>query len=152
MINSKPYHKDNLKNSEYGIEYVTRTSLNNGVECIVENSLNYVLNKGNCISLGAENTDFFYHENDYISGNKMYMIKHEKMNKHSGLFLVKVFKNSIKNSGFGYGQGLTGTRFKTRKILLPIDKQGEPNWKYMENYVKQKLHLQAKQIINYYEN
>lgn len=76
VINSKPYHKDNLKNSEYGIEYVTRTSLNNGVECIVENSLNYVLNKGNCISLGAENTDFFYHENDYISGNKMYMIRH----------------------------------------------------------------------------
>lgn len=74
------------------------------------------------------------------------------MNKHSGLFLVKVFKNSIKNSGFGYGQGLTGTRFKTRKILLPIDKQGEPNWKYMENYVKQKLHFQAKQIISYYES
>lgn len=36
--------------------------------------------------------------------------------------------------------------------MLPIDEKGEPNWKYMENYVKQKLYSQVKQIINYYEN
>lgn len=35
VSNSKPYHKTNLNTAEYGIPYITRTSINNGLEDIV---------------------------------------------------------------------------------------------------------------------
>ena len=152
VANSKPYHKDKLMLCNNGIEYVTRTSQNNGVEDIVSLESNYILSEANSISLGAENADFFYHENKYLTGNKMYCIKNQYINKFNGLFLVNIFRNSIKGAGFGYGKGLTGTRFKTRYILLPIDDNGKPNWQFMEDYIKQEMKVQSGKVAAYYEN
>ena len=151
VTNSKPYHKEILEVSLRGIPYITRTSLNNGLDEIVNMEENFDINKGNAITLGAENADFFYQEKDYITGNKMYRISNKYMNKQIGLFLVQVFRESIKNSGFGYGKGLTGTRFKERIIVLPVDDNGRPNWEFMENYIKQEQKEIAQNVINYYE-
>ncbi|TID28662.1 restriction endonuclease [Avibacterium paragallinarum] len=149
VINSKPYHKKELRDSFHGIPYITRTSLNNGLEDIIED--NFALkNPSNTITLGAENADFFFQGNEYITGNKMYLIKNENINKQIGLFLVQIFRSSIKTCGFGYGQGLTGTRFKKRMIMLPIDSQNNPDWQFMEDYIKQKEKEKIKQLIDYY--
>ncbi|MGI6580442.1 MAG: restriction endonuclease subunit S [Saccharofermentanales bacterium] len=151
VMNSKPYHKDSLTIKSKGIPYITRTSLNNGLEEIVYLEDYFTINAGNGISLGAENADFFYQETDYLTGNKMYRIYNENINKQIGLFLVQVFRSSIKGCGFGYGKGLTGTRFKDRVIMLPIDFNKKPNWQFMENYIKQEQKEIAKKVINYYE-
>lgn len=150
VLNSKPYHKDSLEMSSFGVPYITRTSLNNGLEGAVKNK-DYNVNNGNSISLGAENADFFYQPNDYITGNKMYSISHPKMTKNIGLFLVEAFRTSIKGCGFGYGKGLTGTRMKDRFVMLPIDAHGDPNWNFMEEYIKQEQKQAAQQVIDYYE-
>lgn len=150
VTNSKPYHKNNLKITEKGIPYITRTSFNNGLEEVVEN-INVHKNPKNTISLGAENADFFYQSVEYITGNKMYFIQNDKISKNVGIFLVQSFRNSIKDSGFGYGKGLTGTRFKERIVMLPMDFQGQPNWQFMEDYIKQEQQVQARKVIDYYE-
>ncbi|WP_202951643.1 restriction endonuclease subunit S, partial [Treponema phagedenis] len=143
VTNSKAYHKENLESADEGISYVTRTSLNNGLEDIVRNSEDFLINEGNAISLGAENADFFYQANQYVTGNKMYSITNKNLTKNIGLFLVQVFRQSIKDCGFGYGKGLTGTRFKDRSIMLPVNKQGLVNWQFMEDYIKQEQKIIA---------
>ncbi|BBA09108.1 Putative restriction enzyme BgcI subunit beta [Streptococcus oralis subsp. tigurinus] len=150
VTNSKPYHKNNLKITKKGIPYITRTSFNNGLEEIVEN-INVHKNPKNTISLGAENADFFYQSVEYITGNKMYIIQNDNISKNVGIFLVQSFRNSIKDCGFGYGKGLTGTRFKERIVILPMDSQGQPNWQFMEDYIKQEQKQQVQKIIDYYE-
>ena len=150
VTNSKPYHKNNLKITKKGIPYITRTSFNNGLEEIVEN-INVHNNPKNTISLGAENADFFYQSVEYITGNKMYIIQNDNISKNVGIFLVQSFRNSIKDCGFGYGKGLTGTRFKERIVILPMDSQGQPNWQFMEDYIKQEQKQQVQKIIDYYE-
>ena len=150
--NSTPYHKENLKSTSIGVPYITRTSLNNGLDDIIETNESFKTNKSNSISLGAENADFFYQEFNYLAGNKMYNISNKNINKSIGLFLVQVFRKSIKGCGFGYGKGLTGTRFKDRVILLPLDNNGKPNWQFMEDYIKQEQKAIAQKVINYYED
>lgn len=150
VTNSKPYHKNNLKITKKGIPYITRTSFNNGLEEIVEN-INVHKNPKNTISLGAENADFFYQSVEYITGNKMYFIQNDKISKNVGIFLVQSFRHSIKDCGFGYGKGLTGTRFQERIVMLPMDSQGQPNWQFMEDYIKQEQKQQVQKIIDYYE-
>ena len=150
VTNSKPYHKKNLKITKKGIPYITRTSFNNGLEEIVEN-INVHKNPKNTISLGAENADFFYQSVEYITGNKMYFIQNDKISKNVGIFLVQSFRHSIKDCGFGYGKGLTGTRFQERIVMLPMDSQGQPNWQFMEDYIKQEQKQQVQKIIDYYE-
>ena len=87
----------------------------------------------------------------------MYYISHNRLNKYSGLFVQQIFKNSIDSCGFGYGKGLTGTRFKSRKIVIPVNSAGEPDWDFMEAYMRQEEkkildqvvpHLQQKLLDN----
>ncbi len=149
--NSKPYHKANLTVSSNGIPYVTRTSMNNGLEDLIVDE-NYEKNPKNTISLGAENADFFFQGIDYVSGNKMYSIGNNKITREVGLFLVQVFRQSIKECGFGYGKGLTGTRFKNRYVMLPVDENNNPNWHFMEEYIKERENKKRQELKDYYKN
>ncbi|HHT9079643.1 TPA: restriction endonuclease subunit S, partial [Flavobacterium psychrophilum] len=149
ITNSKAYHKSQLKEiKKKGISYVSRTNLNNGIESIVERE-DYKINENNTIVFGAENATFFYQPNEYITGNKMYCIKGNLINRYSGLFIQSALNNSIENCGFGYGKGLTGTRVNRRIVLLPSNESGNPNFHYMENYMKQLEYKKLKQYLDY---
>ena len=139
VSNSKAYHKTSLveTNEKSGISYVTRTNFNNGVESVVINK-DFKKNKPNTIVFGAENATFFYQPNEYITGNKMYFISHQNINKYSGLFLQTAFNKSIENCGFGYGKGLIGSRVEKRSVLLPVNDKDEPDFDFMESFVKNK--------------
>ena len=152
--NSKAYHSENLKFSvqnEKGIPYVTRTNLNNGLFSIVKYD-DYKINPSNTITLGAENAKYFYQPYPYITGNKMYYYNSKKINKYSGLFITKCLNDSIKNCGFGYGMGLTGKRSDTRSFMLPVDDNGEPNFEFMEKYIKNILLKEINDVKEYCNN
>lgn len=155
VINSKPYHKKNLEEineTQKSIPYITRTNKNNGVENVVKNDPNFKINPKNTIVFGAENATFFYQPFDYITGNKLYFIKNENINKYSGLFLQNSFNISVKDCGFNYGQGLTGTREKRRYVALPLNDKDEPDYQYMEN-VSQNIYTEKQnKYIKYIEN
>ncbi len=60
--------------------------------------------------------------------------KHDFLNKYVAMFLITIFnKNTIK---FSYGNSANPNDIENLIIKLPIDKNGEPDWKYMENYIK----------------
>lgn len=82
----------------------------------------------------------------------MYHISNEKITRHIGLFLVQAFRQNIKNCGFRYGKGLTGTRFKNRYVLLPIDEAGYPNWRFMEEYIREREDKQRRDLKDYYKD
>ncbi|MDR2426965.1 MAG: restriction endonuclease subunit S [Endomicrobium sp.] len=146
ISNSKAYHKTNLCETKRGIAYISRTNLNNGFEAIVSNN-SFKSNPKNSIVFGAENASFFYEPFEYITGNKMYVISDERINKYNGLFIQKMLNKSVENCGFGYGKGLIGTRVKKRSICLPVDDSGEPDWQFMTDYMKSK----EQKLIKRYE-
>ena len=47
------------------------------------------------------------------------------------------------------GNGATLTRLKKTKIMLPKNKQGNPDFVYMENYIKSLETKKLKQYIKY---
>ncbi|MBR6992605.1 MAG: restriction endonuclease subunit S [Methanobrevibacter sp.] len=141
IVNSKAYHKNNLNTHiNNPIPYVTRTKYNNGLESIVENS-DLEQNPKNTIVFGAESVTFFYEPFEYITGNKMYYIIDKHFNKHICLFLVNVLNNLVKNN-FGYSRGLTGSRLKKQKIMLPINENKLPDYDFMEEYMIKQYNYQ----------
>lgn len=135
--NSKPYHLENLKQKYDGIPYVSRTSLNNGYQTFIDDSQTYIENPAECISFGAENAEYFYQPVKYISGNKLYFYKKDNFKNYLLKYFVCCLNQSIKNCGFGYGMGLTGTRSDRRFFLLPVNSTGEIDYDFMEAYIKE---------------
>ena len=53
------------------------------------------------------------------------------------LFFVTVFKQSAKLQGFDYAFKFTREIAAGMKVPLPVDADGHPDWKYMENYMSE---------------
>lgn len=70
----------------------------------------------------------------------------DKWTKHSLFFFMSVFKNKASLMGFDYGNKFTRKIAEKILIKLPITSSGEPDWFYMENYVKDILNFSNKKI------
>ena len=138
---AKAYHKnyliplDNFSEQEK-IEYVTRTGLNNGVDCYVLKE-DFKTEGPNTITVGAEGVTFFYHENSFICGNKVSILKNHCLNKYNAMFLISVLNYKLKDI-YNYGRAIVLNKLQKMIIELPAlstDKT-KPDWEFMENYIK----------------
>lgn len=50
------------------------------------------------------------------------------------LFIIPIL--SKYKSIFGHGLANNNNRFNTLKIMLPVDQQDNPDWQFMEDYIK----------------
>ncbi len=138
----KPIHKNSIKHfsktrKDNYVPYVTRTTQNNGVEFYVAKNkidVNKIL-VGNSITIGAEGFKAFYQKDNFITGNKINILKNKQINLLSALFLNVVLNLEIEKK-FGYGRGLVKSRLEKLNIKLPADKNGNPDWEFMEDYIK----------------
>lgn len=80
--------------------------------------------------------DVFYHNYKYFSDDNVHTLipKFGNKNIYVILFLLTVLKES--SYKYAYGRQLRIKRLELEKIKLPIDKNGNPDWQFMEDYVK----------------
>jgi hypothetical protein len=139
IVNSVAYHGKDIEETNEDapdtINYVTRSKFNNGVKCKVLKKESYIVNPAGTISFGAENADFFYQTEEYITGNKMYYIDTSALSKYSCAFLKSVLEATF-TANFSFSDGMTPARIYDAVIKLPIDSKGNPDWQYMEDYMR----------------
>ncbi len=61
-------------------------------------------------------------------------LKQYKLNNFVGIFLVTLIK--LEQFKFNFGRGWSLERMKKSQIKLPTTSQGNPDWEFMENYIK----------------
>lgn len=116
------------------IPYITRTENNNGVNFFVIKN-DFDVEKGNCITIGGEGANVFYQPLDFISGNNITKIYHSELNEDNGLFITSIL--NLEKYRYSYNRAFNKTCVENTKIKLPIDSYNKPDWKYMENYIKE---------------
>lgn len=119
--------------------YVSRTAKNNGISEYVDNfdydtNKVYDLNKGNCITIGAEGIYAYYQSESFAAGVKVYTLRNDNLNKYNALFVVTLL--NIEDYRYNYGRARIKSRIEEEDIKLPVTVDGEPDWLHMENYIK----------------
>lgn len=136
LLLAYPYHKNNLTITNNGIPYVTRSAFNNGIVGFIDcDNANLNISSGNVLSIGAEGCISFYHEYSFICGNKVTILKNEKINKFNAIFLKNILDLEMKKV-FSYGRAATYGRLKELSLMLPVDEDMNPDWILMEDYIK----------------
>ena len=132
------------------IPRITATDVNNGVAMFTsryEEKARYFSNFISVSFLGS----VFYHKDTVSLDMKIHGIKPcgYELKSESALFLIPLIKNfSFK---YSYGYQLSTRILVNQKLMLPINSQGQPNWQFMEDYIKQEQKQQVQKIIDYYE-
>lgn len=150
VVGTKTTHPSVLRKGG-SIPRVTCAATNNAIDDFYENE---PTEKGNVITIDSATIGYVsYQFNDFIATDHVEKItsKNKDINKYIGLFLKTSIDNSIIGK-YGYGYKFSQKRIIRQKILLPIDKHGNPNWQFMEDYIKQEMQAQSQRIVSYYEN
>jgi hypothetical protein len=115
---------------------VMSSSINNGVASYIDfdyfSKIKSIHNNTITIDMFC---NVFYHEYDYFSDDNIHtLILKEDKNKFVKIFLVQVLKKL--SSKYNYGRQVRLKTLYNEKIKLPIDKNSNPDWEFMENYIK----------------
>lgn len=126
--------------------YITRTDLNNGFDSFIGEQPKYNLDSGNVITVGLDTQTAFYQPVEFYTGQNIQVLESEYINRYTALFIIPRLKDLMKKFNWG-GNGATLTRLKRSKMMLPVDENGNPNWIFMEEYMR----TYEKRMINRYE-
>lgn len=135
------------------IPYTSTSSTNNAIINFIDANED-ILNQGYSISVNPIDGKAFYHEYSFVgrgySGASVNILYNKRLNKYNGLFLCKSIENtSTKKASYGYL--FNSKRLENGIILLPCTSENEPNWQFMEDYIKQEQKDIAQKVIDYYE-
>ncbi|KXT59839.1 Restriction enzyme BcgI beta subunit [Streptococcus oralis] len=118
--------------------YIAAKKENNGVKATVEYDSRY-LSKGNSvvfINLGQGSAGYAtYQPYDFIGmKGKISTGTFDKLNQYIGVFLVTILDKE--RFRYSFGRSWTGDRLLQTKIKLPVDANNNPDWIFMEEYIK----------------
>lgn len=128
--------------------YISSTSENNGVDAFIGNETGVrkfedVLTLANSGSVGST----FYQQFEFVASDHVTALKSENADKYAYLFLSTVVKRLEEK--YSFNREINDTRIKREKVILPADKEGNPNFQYMSDFVK-KLELdKAQEVLEY---
>ena len=141
-------HKDYL--FEGKTPRITVTSQNNGIDGYYSsNDKNYRVFE-NFISVSFLGT-IFYHPYKASIDMKVHCLKlkDKALNFNISMFLISEIKKSIENAS--YGNQLSSTDLPHKKIMIPVNDEGKPDYVFMEECIKERAKLKRKEYIKYCE-
>lgn len=138
-----------LERIEGDIPYITSGSQNNGIGYFVGNQNDtydkgYIaFNRNGAVGIA------FYHPYWSVMGNdcRKIHLKDADCNKYVGLFISTSISKQSKC--FSYSRKLGTGRANKLQIMLPVNDTGDPDYDFMENYVKELMDKKMKQYKDY---
>lgn len=129
------------------VPYVGATNRNNGVLDFV-NDRNDLMTKGNCIAFicdGEGSVGYsIYKAEDFIGSTTVKVGRHPRLNRYNGFFITTVADTVRSKYNFGFKRNTF--HLKKERLLLPANEKGNPDFEYMENYIKR---IEQEKLLNY---
>ena len=127
------------------IPYVSSSAINNGVDAFIGNG-GKVRKFEECLTLANSGSvgKTFYHSYEFIASDHVTSLKSDKLNKYSYLFIATIVQRLEEK--YSFNREINDVRINKEKIVLPVDESGNPDYAFMEQYIKER----ERQIIQNY--
>lgn len=113
--------------------YYSASNENNGIAQYISLKPDF---EGNCIVTGKIGCTAFYAPEAFCATSDVNVFKPKfKMSQYIGLFIAAII-NFSENYKWAYGRQCRVGDSKNIFVKLPINSSGEPDWQYMEDYIK----------------
>lgn len=125
-----------------GIPFVTRTATNNGVGGIVEPVEGVVAYPAGSLSIalgGSIGSTFLQTKDFYTSQNVAVLQPKEKLSSELLLFLATLIEKECSLRFVAFGRELNKHIKRDFTIKLPLLEKDKPNWKELENFIKDNI-------------
>jgi len=127
--------------------YISSTASNNGVDNFIKNDTRVRIFE-NCLTIANSGSvgASFYHPYSFVASDHVTHLKKDNMSEYVYLF-ISTLTNRFKQK-YNFNREINDKRISREKILLPIDDNNEPDYEFMQQYIK---NLQYKKLLQYAE-
>ncbi|MGV8145168.1 MAG: restriction endonuclease subunit S [Alkaliphilus sp.] len=142
----------NKINKETGkTAYITRKESNNGLDGFIDSDVKKLNTKYPVITIGNETARPFVQKYAFYTGTKVNILKsHGDISEYALLFIAgSLLKHKRK---YSYSYTINSTRLKKQNILLPVNEKNEPDYAYMEQYIKNRMWMKYNQYSEFRNN
>lgn len=129
---------------------VSSAGTNNGVTAFIGNTEKVRLYE-NCLSIangGSSAGKCFYEPFEFIASDHVTHCKNNELTENQYLAMASLISGKLPEK-YSFCREITDLRISREKIMLPVDKNGNPDLKCLEEYVKQLRKGLIKKYINY---
>ena len=122
------------------IRFIGASAINNGITAYISNDEH--LHPQNTITLsynGSIGEAFYQDEMFWASDDVNVLYPKFKMNREMAFFIIPLLKTAGKR--YAFIDKWKKEDMENSKIPLPVDKDGNPDYKYMENYIVNKFDM-----------
>lgn len=140
-------------NQKPGIKpFISSSKTSNGVDNFISNSKG-VRSFKDCISVANSGSvgTAFYEPYEFVASDHVTSLKKENLNKYHYLFITQILKSDFSDK-YSFNHEISDKRMKREQIYLPVDNKGNPDYEYMEQYMKNIMGKQYQDYLEYLEN
>lgn len=128
--------------------YVSSSAMDNGVDNFISNNqgvriFNNCLTIANSGSVGAT----FYHPYSFVASDHVTSLANEEFNKYIYLFGGNIA--SRLSEKYSFNREIKDSRLQREKMMLPVNDNDEPDYEYMEEYMR---NIEYRLISRYINN
>lgn len=147
IVKGKRLTKAEMKSGE--TPFIGSSALNNGCTAMIGNDKNQHPENTITVCYNGSVGETFYQDKPYIASDDVNVLYAKfTMNRQIALFIVPLIKGV--SSRYDYIDKWKKEAMEADKIYLPVDKTGQPDWAYMEEYMR-KVEEKVKNVLNYFE-
>lgn len=134
----RPAARSQSKYDDGDVPFVASGNHNNGVLKYLCPKTGEILDKGNCITVSPIDGSAFYQKNDFLgrggAGSSIIMLYNDSINEYSGCFIATIISTVCKK--YYYSDMANKDVIAEETIMLPVDENHQPDFSYMEEYMK----------------
>lgn len=122
----------------------------NGVTNFIGNEEN-VKKFSNCLSIangGSSAGKTFFHPYTFIAADHVTQCWNKELNEYQYLFLATVMTKALTGK-YSFSHEISDPRLAKERIMLPATDSGEPDYLYMEQYVKNMMIAKYQSYLDY---
>lgn len=133
------------------IPYISSTASNNGVDNFIGNKTNVRI-FSNCLTIANSGSvgASFYQPYKFVGSDHITHLKNEGMSKYVYMFISSLTNRFSEK--YNFNREINDARISREKIMLPINENQEPDFKYMEQYIKNLKYKKINQYLKYLES
>lgn len=140
---------------EGAVPFVASGSVNNGVMKCCQPFEDEMLDAGGCITVSPVDGSAFYQPYPFLgrggAGSSVLMLYRNGINLYIGQFIARMVSNTCSGK-YNYGHMGNKDSIKRERIMLPVTDAGEPDYQFMEDYIREMMAAKRKQYRDYVEN
>lgn len=129
------------------IPYASSTKLNNGIDNFISNKDNVRI-YDDCLTIANSGSvgEVFYHPYEFVASDHVTHLEKKGLNKYQYLFLATTLKKI--GEKYSFNREISDKRLKREKIMLPVKDNEQPDWNYMEQYMKRIENQKMKEVLS----